>query len=263
MKRCWTICLSLLVLLATPCWSEPALSGSYVGAFVAAKQDFRKNPMEMNKINLTIDSVEGSKVRGHSVVAGNNRPFSGTLTKKSDKYVIEAKEPGDDPYDGTFLFAVYPETGRVNGTWTSFDKSLAVTKRKYELERRTFKYDPNQSVEGMRMREIYDSYNPEMNKSESLTEDAWKYNASNTELTTAIVENMYKRDLEVIRNTIYARHGYSFQNRQMRYIFDHISWYMPVSTDVTGQLTDLEKKNIELLKRYENHATNYYDRFGR
>ena len=263
MKSFWTICLSLMAFLAAPCWSEVKLNGSYVGDFVAVRQDDSKKPSETNKINLTIDSIDGSKVRGHSVVAGNNRPFSGTLTKKSNKYVIEAREPGDDPYDGTFLFAVYPETGRVNGTWTSYDKSLAVTKRDYQLERRTFKYDPNQALNDIRIRSIYDTYNADRGKEEMVTEDAWKYNASNTELTSAMVENMYKRDLEVIRNTIYARHGYSFQNRQMRYIFDRVRWYMPVSTDVTGQLTELEKKNIELLKRYENHAASYYDRFGR
>lgn len=263
MKSFWTIFVGLVAFIATPCWAEPVLKGSYVGAFIAVRQDLEKDPMRMNKINLTIDAIESGKVRGHSVVAGNKRPFLGTLTKKGNKYVIEAKEPGDDPYDGTFLFAVYPETGRVNGDWTSFDKSLAVTKRTYNLERRTFKYDPNQMLPGSRARVIYGSYNPATDESELVTEDAWKYNASTTELTTAIVENMYKRDLEVIRNTIYARHGYSFQNRQMRFIFDRISWYMPVSIDVTGQLTELEKKNIELLKRYEDHAANYYDSFGR
>jgi YARHG domain len=263
MKRCWTICICLIALLATACWSEPTLSGSYVGEFVADRQDLAKSPMRMNKINLSIDSVEGSIVRGHSVVAGNNRPFSGTLTKKANKYVIEAKEPGDDPYDGTFLFALYPETGRVNGTWSSNDKTLAVTRRKYQLERKTFRYDPSQALEGRRIHQIYGSYNPDTDESEALTEDAWKYNASTTALTTEIVENMYKRDLEVIRNTIYARHGYSFQNREMRYIFDRIPWYIPMSTDVTAQLTPLEKKNIEILKRYENHAANYYDKFGR
>lgn len=261
MKRCLTI--GLIALLAAVCWAEPALNGSYVGEFVADRQDLSKSPMYMNKINISIDSVKGNKVRGHSVVAGNNRPFSGTVTKKANKYVIEAKEPGDDPYDGSFLFAVYPETGRVNGTWSSYDKSLAVTRRTYQLERRTFRYDPSQELRGRGLREIYGSYNPTTEKSELLTQDAWKYNASTTKLTTAIVENMYKRDLEVIRNTIYARHGYSFQNRQMRYLFDRVDWYIPVSTDVTAQLTPLEKKNIELLKRYENHAANYYDRFGR
>jgi hypothetical protein len=61
---------------------------------------------------------------------------------------------------------------------------------------------------------------------------------------------MYKSDLEVIRNTIYARHGYSFKNRRMRYIFDgYVDWYMPVSVDIRDQLTAVEKQNVELLKR--------------
>ncbi len=49
----------------------------------------------------------------------------------------------------------------------------------------------------------------------------------------------------------------------MRYFFDRVEWYIPVSVDVTKELTELEKSNIEILKRYENHAATYYDRFGR
>jgi hypothetical protein len=74
---------------------------------------------------------------------------------------------------------------------------------------------------------------------------------------------MYKGDLEIIRNAIYARHGYSFKNRKMRYVFDQIDWYNPVHVDIRSDLTDLEKKNIDLLKRYEGHAVTYYDSFGR
>jgi hypothetical protein len=38
---------------------------------------------------------------------------------------------------------------------------------------------------------------------------------------------------------------------------------MPVSLNVENELTEIEKKNIDLLKRYENHADKYYDEFGR
>ena len=31
-----------------------------------------------NKINISIDSIKGEKVFGHSVVAGNDRPFTGS-----------------------------------------------------------------------------------------------------------------------------------------------------------------------------------------
>jgi len=74
---------------------------------------------------------------------------------------------------------------------------------------------------------------------------------------------MHKGDLEVIRNGIYARHGYSFQNRRNRYMFEQVDWYIPVSIDIRTELTDIEKKNIELLKRYEAYAETYYDDFGR
>jgi hypothetical protein len=98
---------------------------------------------------------------------------------------------------------------------------------------------------------------------ERLTEDVRKFNASTTLLKKADVENMKRGDLEVMRNAIYARHGYSFRNRRMRYLFDRVEWYMPVSTDIRAQLTEIEKQNIDLLKRYEEHAEKYYDYFGR
>jgi hypothetical protein len=67
-----------------------------------------------------------------------------------------------------------------------------------------------------------------------------------------------------MRNAIYARHGYSFKNRQMRYFFDNfVDWYVPVSTNVQPQLTKLETANIALIKRYEKHAEKYYDSYGR
>ena len=77
------------------------------------------------------------------------------------------------------------------------------------------------------------------------------------------VENMHKGDLEVMRNSIYARHGYSFKNRKMRYVFNHVDWYVPMFTDIRENLTTLEKENIALMKRYEQHAERYYDTFGR
>ena len=68
----------------------------------------------------------------------------------------------------------------------------------------------------------------------------------------------------MIRNAIFARHGYSFKNRKMRYFIDQlVNWYMPVSTDIRDELTELELANIDLLKRYEEHRERYYDAFGR
>ena len=74
---------------------------------------------------------------------------------------------------------------------------------------------------------------------------------------------MKKGDLKIIRNTIYARHGYSFKNMPLRVFFDAQSWYIPMQIDIKSNLTRVEKENIKLLLRYEKNAVEYYDYFGR
>jgi hypothetical protein len=40
-------------------------------------------------------------------------------------------------------------------------------------------------------------------------------------------------------------------------------WYVPNTVDVKGLLTDIEKKNVEMTKRYEKYAVDYGDEYGR
>lgn len=243
--------------------AKDVLLSMYVGVFRAKKMDDKKNPMLENKITIALDSISEDMLYGHSVVAGNSRTFSGKFIKENDLYIAECKEPGDNKYDGVFSFTLNPQDESIRGSWISNDKKLAVTERTYDLKKVEFKYNPNQEL-GEISAEVYQSLKGNGSEFELITPDAGKINASTTLLKKEDVENMYKRDLEVMRNAIYARHGYSFKNRQMRYFFDnYIDWYIPVSTDVSNELTDIEKKNIELIKRYEKHAATYYDDFGR
>lgn len=235
----------------------------YVGSFDAEKMDTKKSPMLQNRINISLDSIKDDMLFGHSVVAGNIRPFKGNFKRENELYIAVCREPGDDKYDGVFTFTLNPQDETIKGSWNSNDKKLAVTERSYDLKKVEFKYDPNLGIEDL-SGEVYDSYKSITNDFEQITTDAGKINASVVLLKKEDVENMFKRDLEIMRNAIYARHGYSFKNRQMRYFFDtKVDWYVPVSTDVTNELTELEKKNIDLLKRYEKHANSYYDSYGR
>lgn len=244
-------------------YADPA--GYYVGMFEASEYNEEQNVMWSNKITIAIDKIEGDKIEGHSVVAGNLRPFSGSVKRVNGTYEAVAKEPGDNKYDGAFTFIIDGDYLKLNGDWVANNTSLPVKKRTYNLERRDFKYDASSALpDFISEMPLYGTYDEKNDKSEGLTEDAIKYNASVQVLKSRDIENMYRADLEVMRNAIYARHGYSFKNRKMREIFDnYVDWYMPVSVDVTAQLTETEKQNIELIKRYEEHAKKYYDVFGR
>jgi hypothetical protein len=243
----------------------------YVGVFYADDKDKNQNNSYSNKITLAIESLENGVIKGYSVVAGNSRPFQGSYTEANNVVSAKASEPGDDQYDGVFTFNFFRDSQQIEGTWkANVARKGSVSLRNYILTKRVFKYDPNLSLQGANLDlvEFYatqkDGKNGDSGSAEYITDGASKFNASTTLLKPEDVENMYKGDLEVIRNAIYARHGYSFKNRRMRYVFDkHVDWYMPVSTNITQDLTEIEKKNIDLLKRYEQHAEAYYDAFGR
>ena len=234
--------------------------GAYIGMFKAVA--VKKGGSTVNKINISIDKIEGGEIYGHSVVAGNNRSFKGVFDASGIK--IEVKEPGDDKYDGVFVLNFDAERNKLSGTWTANDSKLKVTNRTFQLKKKNIAYNKDLDLPDISWEILYDNkLGFGDSEGEILTEDVMAFNASNTILKKEDVENMYKGDLEVMRNAIYARHGYSFKNRKMRYVFDQIDWYSPVHTDVRSNLTDLEKKNIDLLKRYEGHASAYYDSFGR
>ncbi len=179
--------------------------------------------------------------------------------------VNEAKEPKDSMYSGVFTFTVDPGTDMLRGSWVPYDtNALAVKSCIYTLRKKQFTYNANYGIEELEYEFVSDETDPHyLNDEYEVIKEGAKLNASTTLLKDEDISNFYLIDLEVLRNAIYARHGYSFRNRRMRNLFDRVSWYVPTSIDVRDELTDTELKNIELIKRYEEHAERYYDSFGR
>ena len=185
-----------------------------------------------NKISVFIEKISEQTVEGYSIVAGNQRPFKGRIETANGTQTFVCQEPGDDPYDGVFSFTY--SNNELNGTWQPNNKKLK--QKTYMLKRRTYKYDP----------------------------EAGAYPMSSTQLLTPDeLEGYIKADLRIMRNEIYARHGYCFKMKDMREYFDNQDWYMPVSMNVLANLTETEKKNEALIKRYEKYAAEYYDSYGR
>ena len=164
----------------------------------------------------------------------------------------------------------------ISGKWKAY-KGIEINKRKFNLTKKLLKYNPNQLLEYSREYVDWTKLNTEKFREEyenevfeyisttfsSATESIYSINASNRKLSKKDLENLNKGDLLIIRNTIYARHGFSFKNRPLRIFFDAQEWYIPVNIDIKSNLTEIEKENIQLLLKYEKNAVEYYDFFGR
>ncbi len=197
--------------------------GTYVGAFGA------------QKITISLDRVIGDTVTGYSIVAGNERAFSGSWTRVNNgNNTVIAKEPGDHKADGVFTFTWMRKTNNLVGEWKPNDKKIG--SRTFDLPSRKFKFNAKAGTYPQ---------------------------SSSRKLTEKDVENLKNEELRIMRNEIYARRGYSFKLADMREHFDKLDWYMPMAIDITKTLTKIETDNAALIKRYEKYSAEYYDGFGR
>ncbi|TDP02493.1 YARHG domain-containing protein [Flavobacterium sp. 245] len=264
------------------------LYGSYVGYFMIEERDTTRPAVEnVNTINILIKKITESEVIGQRIIDGKSRPIKGSMKKTGNTFYFTLKEPGDDKNDGVFTFEIQKDT-LLKGTWQANDPKKEVTKRKFTLTKREFKYDPNAMLP---QGDLYIDYvNPkaqeqaenQVEKIENDTIDEYEgedessgalfraasdviftINSSTTKLKESQLKNLKKLDLEILRNTIFARHGYAFKSETIRQFFDFVYWYVPISENVDNQLTETEKQNIAILKRFEKYATDNYDTFGR
>ncbi|RRT94587.1 YARHG domain-containing protein [Empedobacter falsenii] len=262
--------------------------GLWSGIFEADSVDYDKgdNWSLRNRISIVIQKINNNNtVEGYSVSAGNIRPFKGDLVKEGNSRYVMANEPGDQKYDGTFKFNISEKDDSIYGIWISKRKDLPVLSRKFSLKKTTFNYDPKNILIQPKYgvdEEYADEYdnvdwvNSKKKKYEesdgeeyfvdvqrAASDEIYKINGSTQKLTEKQLKNLHKLDLEIIRNTIYARHGYSFANRGARQFFDYVDWYVPLYTNVEDKLSSIEKDNIALLKRFEKYATDNYQQYGR
>ncbi len=70
-------------------------------------------------------------------------------------------------------------------------------------------------------------------------------------LTSSDLNGMSKHDLKIMRNEIFARHGYIFKSNDMKSYFATQSWYQGQYEDINSLLSNIEQQNIALIKKYE------------
>ncbi len=64
--------------------------------------------------------------------------------------------------------------------------------------------------------------------------------------------NLETRELRLMRNEIFARYGYIFKSDDLKEYFGLKKWYNPEKINIDEYLTEIEKTNIKLIKKYEN-----------
>jgi len=72
-------------------------------------------------------------------------------------------------------------------------------------------------------------------------------------LTKDDIKGLSKKELQIMRNEIFARYGYKFKTGgKMNKHFSKKSWYKAQNTNVDNFLTKIEKANITFLKKQES-----------
>ena len=86
------------------------------------------------------------------------------------------------------------------------------------------------------------------------SDDGYNNDLSIRKLTYEDVAGKSKRELEIMRNMIFARYGYRFKRDDLANYLSKFSWYIPTTSDgaiVYNKMTAIEQYNIGFIKKYE------------
>lgn len=227
------------------------------------------------KISIKINRITKDSVYGQSIVNGNQRPVKGIFNEASKSFVLD--EPGNDKTDGRFEVKLSGDS--LTGKWNAFNKkAVKAPQKSLKLIKKDFVYNPNfmldpdsNLVDWNNPKDFVEKYTDSDGKIESYTtsknrvasEAIFKLNASKQKLSEKDLKNLRKLDMEIIKNSVFARHGYSFKKETYRDFFEQTNWYIPVSNNVDNELSPMEKDNVALLNRFIKYAEDKYDSFGR
>lgn len=66
------------------------------------------------------------------------------------------------------------------------------------------------------------------------------------------LNDLSQRDLRILRNTVYARHGREFKSDTLISWFNDKDWYKPDPTFTDARLTEIDRKNVKLIRSVED-----------
>lgn len=76
-----------------------------------------------------------------------------------------------------------------------------------------------------------------------------------SKIDSVVIKEMTPTNLRLLRNEIFARHGYIFMSKELTRYFSNFDWYNPTTTanKIDNKLTEIDRYNISLIKSAENY----------
>lgn len=154
-------------------------------------------------------------------------------------------------FDGNYLVVVNWEEGRLakSGIDMFMTVEEGVKPDGYMSSQRII--DKKMKVRGYKM-EVWNKGWTMKNRSASNGIPGDYALGSAREMTKSDVNLLNLAGLRLMRNEIFARHGYMFNDDMLKEYFRREPWYRPRFTDVTDKLSSIERKNISLIVAREN-----------
>lgn len=87
---------------------------------------------------------------------------------------------------------------------------------------------------------------------EKIPKDAFLFPSDSVLITDEKLESLDDKTIELIKNEIYARHGYIFTDRALKKYFETFSWYKPNDDYSPKLLNQTEKANIKIIKKFQS-----------
>jgi len=118
----------LFALFFVACHSRQQVSGPMTGvsdSLASAAVGTYYGHYSKGLITLAINYISGSTASGYDIHKGLRRNLNGEVVQKGERLSFVLKEPGGNPYDGTFFLSFDSATNKIGGRWVPADSTKA------------------------------------------------------------------------------------------------------------------------------------------
>ena len=223
----------------------------------------KNNDANVEKISQSNQKITEEEKNKNAVNVELNGNYEGTI-KDGTKWKVNIYGFDGRNFEGsnTIYWASKGPSGLTTTFYGTYDNATGEIIMNESEGKGSGRFTGRLTENGMNMQGIWSRYSDGGSFSWNLSKDKgnsrndYSINgrfpeASERYLNDGDLSGLTQYDLKIMRNEIFARHGYIFKTDEMRNHFESQSWYTGRYSNVDGMLSDIEKSNINLIKRFE------------